>query len=123
MKGCILGGVVLTLVLAAVIGNALFVSHTVEMLIEQVYGLPDTPDPTATPAEVASLRKQVEEKEAILGLSVSCTDIDKTVETLRSLESYAASGDEVQYRATVAILLDLVEDIGRLERISLRNIL
>ena len=123
MKGCILGGVVLTLVAAVVIGNALFVSHTVDLLTQQMHDLPDVPDPMATPTQIVSLRKQIEKKEALLGISISYTDIDKTVETLRALESYASSGDEVQYRATVAILLDMVEDIRRLERVSLKNIL
>ena len=123
MNGCILGGVVLLVVILLVVCNAIFVVQTEAILLQKLAALPLIPDPAVTPAEVAAIRAHLESKEAFLGISVSYTVIDKATEALRSLEASAAVGDTEQYRATLATLADMLEDIGRLERLSLKNIL
>ena len=123
MKGCILGGVVLLVVILLVVCNAIFVVQTEAILLQKLAALPTIPDPATTPAEVAAIRAHLESREAFLGISVSYTVIDKATEALRSLEASAAVGDTEQYRATLATLADMLEDIGRLERLSLKNIL
>ena len=123
MRGCILGGTVFLLVIALSVCNALFVTRTEAFLLHELNALPADPDPTTTPAEVAAIRAHLESKEALLGISVSYTVIDKATEALRSLEASAAIGDTEQYRATLATLANMLEDIGRLERLSLKNIL
>ena len=123
MKGCVLGGVVLLVVTLLVACNAVLVTRTEASLLGDLTALPQVPDPTTTPAEVAAIRARLEKKEAFLGISVSYTVIDKAAEALRSLEASAAIGDVEQYRATLATLVDMLEDIGRLERLSLKNIL
>ena len=123
MKGCLLGGAVLILVIAAVILNALFVGHTVEDLTAQVEALPMTPDTADTPEAIASLREYLESKEALLGISVSYDVTDKVVEALRGLEAAARAEDVFQYQGTLAILKDLIEDIGRLEKLSVKSLL
>ena len=123
MKGCLLGGAVLLLVIALAVCNALFVTKTQAALLYELAALPPVPDPMTTPSQVAALRAHLESKEALLGISVSYTVIDKATETLRSLEASAASDDVMQYQASLAVLRDMLEDIGRLERLSLKNIL
>ena len=123
MKGCMLGGVVLLVVILLVICNAFFVTRTEASFLKDLAALPLIPDPTVTPSEVAAIRRRLEDKEAFLGISVSYTVIDKAAEALRSLEASAAVGDAEQYRATLATLIDMLDDIGRLERLSLKNIL
>ena len=123
MKGCILGGVVLLVVILLVVCNAIFVVQTEAILLQKLAALPAIPDPATTPAEVDAIRAHLESKEDFLGISVSFTVIDKAAEALRSLEASAAVGDTEQYRATLATLADMLEDIGRLERLSLKNIL
>ena len=123
MKGCILGGIVLLTVVLLVLGNAVFVMHTEAALRKELADLPTIPDPVTTPADVATIRIHLESKEALLGISVSYTVIDKATEALHSLEASAAVYDVEQYRATLATLADMLEDIGRLERLSLKNIL
>ena len=123
MKGCALGGAVLLLVILLTVCNALFVAKTEAALLKEMAALPSVPDPVTTPSQVASLRAHLESKEALLGISVSYTVIDKATEALRSLEASAAIGNTEQYRATLATLADMLEDIGRLERFSMKNIL
>ena len=123
MRGCIIGGAVLLLVIALSVCNALFVTKTEASLLRELDALPADPDPAVTPSQVADIREHLESKEALLGISVSYTVIDKATEALRSLEASAAMGDTEQYRVTLAALADMLEDIGRLERLSLKNIL
>lgn len=123
MKGCVIAGVVLALVLLAVVGNAMFVRGAVAKMTDMLKALPIEPDPLTTPAEVASLREVLEDKEAILGLSVSFATVDRAVEALRTLEAAAKAGDIHQYRETLATVEDLMEDIGRLEKLSVKNLL
>lgn len=123
MRGCIIGGAVLLLVIALSVCNALFVTKTEASLLRELDALPADPDPAVTPLQVADIREHLESKEALLGISVSYTVIDKATEALRSLEASAAMGDTEQYRVTLAALADMLEDIGRLERLSLKNIL
>lgn len=123
MRGCVIGGAVLAAVVVLVIINAVFVGNTVEALTERVEGLPDTPDPVATPEEIASIREFLTAKESLLELSVSYAVIDKVTETLYGLEAAAEAGDVFQYRENLALLMDLVEDIGRLERLEIQNLL
>ena len=123
MKGCILGGIILLTVVLLVLCNAVFVMHTEASLLKELAELPTIPDSVTTPADVAAIRIHLESKEALLGISVSYTVIDKAAEALHSLEASAAAYDVEQYRATLAALADMLEDIGRLERLSLKNIL
>ena len=123
MKGCILGGAVLLVVILLVVCNAMFVERMEANLLSKLAALPAEPNPSTTPAEVAALREHLESREALLGISVSYTVIDKAAEALRSLEASAASGDTDQYQVTLSVLSDMLEDIGRLERLSLKNIL
>jgi len=122
MKGCVIGGVVLAVVVVLVIVNALYVGRTVEELTSRLDALPKAPDGTATPLEIATLRELLESKEALLGLSVSYAVMDKVTEALRSLEAAAREGDVYQYGETLALLRDLIEDIGRLEKVEVRNL-
>ena len=123
MRGCVIGGAVLAVVVVLVTVNAVFVGNTVEALTERAEALPDTPDPTVTPDEIASIREFLTSREALLGLSVSYAVIDKVTETLYGLEAAAEAGDVYQYRESLALLMDLVEDIGRLERMEIKNLL
>ncbi len=123
MKGCALGGVVLAVVIALVVGNAVFINRTVRDLTAGLDALPPVPDSETTPAEIAALREALESKEALLGLSVSYEEMDKAVESLRGLEASAAAGDVSRYRATLEILRDLMEDLARLEKLSVKNLL
>ena len=111
------------MVILLVVCNAIFVVRTEATLLQKLAALPPVPDPDTTPDEVAAIRAYLESNEAFLGISVSFTVIDKATEALRSLEASAAVGDTEQYRATLATLADMLEDIGRLERLSLKNIL
>ncbi len=122
MRVCIAATVVLLVIVALVAGNAVYVRHTTDALLDELAALPTTPDPTSTPADIAHLQKQLEKHIPWLGLSVSYTVMDRALEALISLEAHARVGDTWQYASTLAVLHDLISDLARLEKFSAENL-
>lgn len=123
MKGCILAAAILLLVLGGVIVNALFIRHTANQLFEWVEALPDVPNTQETPLTIVDIRQKLEKKVPLLGITVAYTTIDRVSEALISLESFAQTGDIRQYHATLSLLIDLIEELARTEKITIENIL
>lgn len=123
MKGCILAAAILLLVLGGVIVNALFIRHTANQLFELVEALPDVPNTQETPLTIVDIRQKLEKKVPLLGITVAYTTIDRVSEALISLESFAQTGDIRQYHATLSLLIDLIEELARTEKITIENIL
>ncbi len=123
MKGCILAAAILLVVLGGVIVNAFFIRHTTNQLMECVEALPAIPDSQETPRDIAMIRERLEEKTIFLGITVAYAAIDRVSEALISLESFAKTGDQRQYAVTLALLLDLIEELARTEKITVDNIL
>lgn len=123
MKGWVVAAAVLLAVCILVGVNGFYVRRTTRELMADMEALPAVPDPETTPAEVAALREKLDGHLTGLGLSVSYTVLDRAIETLYSLEANARVGDHMQYAASLALLRDMLEDIARLERFRLENIL
>ncbi len=123
MKGCILAAAILLVVLGGVIFNAFFIRHTTNQLMAWVEALPAIPDPKETPRDIATIRERLEKKAIFLGITVAYAAIDRVSEALISLESFAKTGDQRQYDVTRALLVDLIEELARTEKITVDNIL
>ena len=123
MKGCVLAAVILLLVVIGVICNALYIRHTSDQLLEWVEALPEIPTPQETPRAIVKIRAELEKKTPLLGITVPYSIIDRVSEALINLEACARIGDRLQYAETLALLRDLVEEIGRTEKITVKNIL
>ena len=123
MKGCLLAGVILLLVIGAVIINAIYIHHAADELMDMVQRLPIIPDPDETPPAIGKIRESLEKKVPILGITVTYTTIDRVSEALIALESYARTGDLRQYNATLSLLVDLIEELARSEKLTVDNIL
>ena len=123
MKGCLLAGVILLMVLGGVIINAIYIHHTADELMTMVRELPAVPDPEQTPLAIMKIRERLEERSAVLGITVTYAAIDRVSEALIALESYARTEDRRQYVATLALLPDLIDELARTEKLSMDNIL
>lgn len=123
MKGCVLAAVILLLVVIGVICNALYIRHTSDQLLEWVEALPEIPTPQETPRAIGEIRAELEKKTPLLGITVPYSIIDRVSEALINLEACARTNDRLQYAETLALLRDLVEEIGRTEKITVKNIL
>ncbi len=122
MKGCRAAAGVLLLILLAVLGNALFVRGVSDRMTEAVDTLPPIPDPQATPAAVEAIRRDYEGVLPYLSVTINYSTLARVGELLRSLERYAAAGDDAQYAATLATLRALIADLGRGERPAAENL-
>lgn len=122
MKGCIVALAILTLILGAVVVNAKFVRHAAESLREGLSNLPEAPDPTRTPEAVAAVRKDFESHRPYLGITVPYSILDRVTEALLLLETQAQTAP-ADYSSTRTLLLELAQEIARLEKLSVENIL
>ncbi len=123
MKQYHTAAIVLAVIVALVILNAVCLRRVTDDLIAMLEALPEIPDPAKTPQAVAALREELERHMTMISLSVNYNTLDRALEALYSLEAYARAGDAAQYEATRAALRDLFDDLGRLERLRAENIL
>ncbi len=123
MKHCRAAAVVLIAILVLIALNAFGIHRVTNRLLDELESLPEVPDPSSTPADVVALRERLNEYATFIALSVHYNMLDRAIEALYSLEAYARACDVAQYEATRAALRDLLDDLGRLERFKLENIL
>ncbi len=106
------------LVLGAITCNAIYINRITLSFCEQLDALPDTSDPACI-AAAEELCRRWETHGKIAGFSAGYANIDRITEQTILLVSSAKFGDEQQYRTTIALLYDSMEDIRRLERFEL----
>ena len=123
MKGCIIAGVILVLVLIGVIFNALYIQNTTTVLLHSVDNLPPVPSPVTTPFQIAAIQAMLRNHAPVLGITVPYSAIDRVSEALINLEACARVQDCLQYTETLALLRDLVKELSRTEKVTLENIL
>ena len=133
MKGYVIALAVLTLIVAAVTANAAYIRFVTDSLAADLAALPDKPlvsepldnEPLAdeTAAAVAAVRENFEKHLTLLSVTVAYPVLDRVTESLRILETHAQTGDSSEYAATLTLLRELVEEIARLEKLSVENIL
>lgn len=116
MKASVGAAILLFLLIALVILNAWYVRSTTDRLIAEVQALPDVPKED-TVTQIEALQTEFDRHEGWLRLTVNYTLIDKISELITSLKSYAEANVSTDYLATRALLLDAINDVGRLERL------
>ena len=123
MKGCVMAGAVLILILVSVMINGFYVRNTSEELLAAAENLPSIPDPVTTPTAIQEMRKLLERNEPILGITVPYSIINGVSEALIRLEACALMGDNMQYAEIRALFGDLIRELARNEKLLLQNIL
>lgn len=58
-----------------------------------------------------------------IGLSVSYNDIEELTDIIDSLKAANRSDNIIQFQINVELLLNAIEELGRLEKFSIKNIL
>ena len=84
--------------------------------------LPAIPD-ADTPGLLDGLEAQFNRYETGLSLSVSFPILDRVREQIAAARAYAVSGSDTDYAAALAVLREALNDLDRLERFSVRNIM
>lgn len=116
MKASIGAGVLILLVVVLVCINACYVHRVTDDLQERLQALPDMPE-EGTVGDIQAFKEIFEKRAKLLKITVNYTLIDKVKELTESLLCYAEADMTGDYQTTRALIMDAVEDVGRLEKI------
>ena len=113
---------VATVILALLMGTGILINHFAisnvsDNMESAVEALPSPTDPACADA-ASTLEKQWKRKAALIHISVNHTIVDRIGEQLATLSACASCGDLYGFYTARAMVLDALEDMRRLERIS-----
>ena len=122
MKGFIITITIFIVLLCTMFFNCYFVEKTINEMEEIVHTL--NPQPCEENSILIDQIKKDWEKESIwLGLSVDYNDIKELTDIIDSLKAANETQNIEQFQIQVALLINAMDEIGRLERFSIKNIL
>lgn len=122
MKQVFIVLVLFGIMLGGIVWNGIYINKEGNRISAKLAELPDAPGEDA--ARMArELEMDWKKQSNILGLSVSATAMDRVGETLAQLVAAAEHGDLYGYIAARALLFDVVDDLPRLERFRIDNLI
>ena len=121
MRSLIATVVLCFIIILAATANNIYVNNLADAIIEIVDAMPDVDEPMCV--QKAEELYQIWEKHSpIIGLSVGFSTVDKLSEHCQTLLSCARVGDVYGYYAALTLLRDSIDDIRRLEKLSVSNL-
>lgn len=109
-------------ILACVIGNCFYIRHVCAEMRARMDAIPTPLDERCIPL-TQELLSYWEGQANFVSLSVGFLQVDRVTEEAKKLLSCAQTGDISNFYTSLALLRDAVEDVGRLERVSVGNLL
>ncbi|MBR2481659.1 MAG: hypothetical protein IKB58_02230 [Oscillospiraceae bacterium] len=110
---CLLGGVA---------GNYIYINDVFTRMNASLDRLPDLDSPDCEAACAALLEAWKKHTDTV-GLSVCFNIVDRVSEQAETLRVCAACGDRFGFEVARSLLRDALEDMRRLERFSIENLL
>lgn len=110
------------LMIAAIIGNAVFVNHSVDDFISTLKAA-DPENREECLLALDGIQIKWEREKDIFQASVSHTRIDTVSDLLASIAVYASYENHEEYEKTAALLVNAFEELRLLEDLSAVNIL
>lgn len=117
MKAVLGAGVIFVLVLLLVLGNCVYVRQTVSEMTDLVASLPENPCEEAVQTLERIAHHLASHKNG-LSLSISFLLLDRAKELTDITLVYAQENNASDYNANRKLLMDAMEDLQRLEKIS-----
>lgn len=122
MRGFIITLILFAILISIVIINSFYINNIINDIKNEITSLKTIPC-----EENAIIIKQIkskwEEDSIWVSLSVSYEDIEELTDMIASLEASNSVKDYNQFKLYHELILNSIEDIGRLERFSVKNIL
>lgn len=106
------------LLIAVIIGNAVYVHHVTEEILARLSHLTAESDER----EMAALEAYWEKHRAFVALSISYQELDHLSESLISLRATYDTGNAIDFELYRQICRDASRELARLERFSLENL-
>ena len=122
MRSLIATVVLCCIMILAATANFIYVKNLANAMIEIADAMPDIGDPMCI-QKAEFLYQKWERHSPIIGLTVGFSTVDKLSEHCQTLLSCARVGDTYGYYATLTLIYDSIDDIRRLEQVSVRNLL
>lgn len=121
MKSTIATLLLVLMLLLGIKANNCYINEVKETMSEQIRALPDPMDASCTDA-AGRIRDYWEKQKSYVGLSVEYNVADRVSEQATALYTCAQCQDLYGYYTARSLLVDAVEDMSRLEQLSLENI-
>ena len=121
MKSLFVTILLFCLTICATIGNYHYINSTAERMHVHIEELP-SPDDDVCQDAIASLEETWQFHAPRIGLTVEFRTLDRVTEQLELLYESASHGDVFGYYSALASLRDAIDDMCRLERLSISNI-
>ncbi|MBO5305435.1 MAG: DUF4363 family protein [Clostridia bacterium] len=110
-----------SLMIAVIVGNAIYINRTVDdFIVTLKYA--EFPDGTNAPTDLEGIRIKWEKEKNYIQASVSHDKIDKVSELITSLLIYKRHGHRAEYEKTAELLRVAFEELRLLEELSAVNI-
>lgn len=122
MKGLIITVILFLLLILTIFLNAFFVNRTIQNMQNIINSLNSVPC-EENKVLIDDFIKYWSKTSILLSLSVNYEDIEEITDITDSLKSANSTQNISQYKMYVELLLNSIEEIGRLEKISIKNIL
>lgn len=121
MKASLFSGILLIVVAALVVMNGVASRRITDTLFDMISRLPNEPSEAAV-IKAGEILSYLKKNETFFSLSVPYQTLDRCMELASALKEYATVGSCTDYTATKTLLMDAIEDMGRLETVSLKHI-
>ena len=121
MRAVRLSLALLVLLIAGVVWNYIYINDVFTTMNASLDAIPDLSDENCEDA-CLRLREQWKKHTDRVGLSVCFGVLDRVSEQVELLSSCAACGDRYGFESARTLLRDALEDMRRLERISIGNL-
>lgn len=119
-SACTFAALLLSLMIAAVIFNCIYVKQTAEHIISSLDELPEDLSDSAT--IIQEIAKYWNGRRKILNISLSKPDLNTISLLFDELTIAAQEEDAEEYKRTMARLKRAIEDIRELEELTIENI-
>ena len=122
MKAFLISLVLLVCLLGGVVGNYIYINEVFAQMSDALDAIPDLDSPDCAAACEAFLETWKKHTDTV-GLSVCFNIVDRVSEQAETLRICAACGDRFGFETARALLRDALDDMRRLERVSIENLL
>ncbi len=122
MKGFVITTILFIILLIIISLNLFFMEKTITTMENEVKLLKEFPC-EENEEIINNLLNNWEKNSIWMGLSVSYNDIEELTDIIDSLKAANRSDNIIQFQINVELLLNAIEELGRLEKFSIKNIL
>ena len=122
MRGFIITIILFILLLSIVILNFFYIDYIINNMKQNINSLQSIPC-EENAITINKIKENWQKDSVWVGLSVSYEDIEELTDMIASLEAANAVKDYNQFKLYCELILNSIEDIGRLEKFSVNNIL